>query len=188
MEAVLKREIITNKVFCRFFAVAASVVMISLGAYVRIPLTFTPVPLTLQTLFVLLSAALLGQRLGLAAQAGYVFLGASGVSIFSGTSSGGAYLLGPTGGYIAGFILAAIMIGKVIRYAGRNAFYVFGIFCFADLVILACGTLWLKAVLNAPLAQAARLGFIPFIPGDLLKIVVAVIAYLGLDRRVKDVL
>ena len=117
-----------------------------------------------------------------------MFLGASGVSIFSGTSSGGAYLLGPTGGYIAGFILAAIMIGKVIRYAGRNAFYVFGIFCFADLVILACGTLWLKAVLNAPLAQAARLGFIPFIPGDLLKIVVAVIAYLGLDRRVKDVL
>lgn len=188
MEAILKREVMTSKSICRFFAVLASVAMITLGAYVRIPLPFTPVPITLQTFFVILSAALLGTRLGTAAQLGYIFLGASGLSMFSGAFGGAAYLLGPTGGYILGFVLAGIIIGKTVQGAKENGFLVFGVFCFADFTILACGALWLKILLNLSAFDAMRLGFIPFIPGDLLKAAAAAILYLSFSRRAREIL
>ncbi|MBU1869504.1 MAG: biotin transporter BioY [Candidatus Omnitrophica bacterium] len=98
MEAILRREIVLNKTFCRAAAVFISVLFISLGAFIRVPLPFTPVPITLQTFFVLLSAAFLGARLGATAQVIYVFLGISGIPLFTGAGNSALYLFGPTGG------------------------------------------------------------------------------------------
>ncbi|MCU0651849.1 MAG: biotin transporter BioY [Candidatus Omnitrophica bacterium] len=149
MEAILKKEIITNKQLCRLIGIAGFVIMTSLGAFVRIPLLFTPVPLTLQTFFVLLSGAFLGSRLGAVSQLSYVFLGASGLSIFTQAGSGLAYFYGPTAGYLAGFILAAFFIGKFIKYGRDNLIAVFCLFCLADLLLLTCGAIWLRVFLGS---------------------------------------
>jgi len=73
MEAIIKRELITDKRICQLLVSMSFVALTALSAFVRIPLPFTPVPLTLQTFFVLLSGALLGRRLGLFTQGLYTF-------------------------------------------------------------------------------------------------------------------
>ena len=187
MEAVLKREIILNKTACRIIGVSVFVILISLGAFVRIPLPFSPVPITLQTLFVLLSAACLGSNLGLITQLSYILLGVSGLPIFTGAGSGLFYLLGPTGGYIFGFVLAGFLVGRFIKYSRNNLFLIFGILSLGDLIILCSGIIWLKILLGYTWVKLLFIGFIPFIPGDLLKAFVASILYLKLNSRLKEV-
>ncbi len=187
MEIVLKKELILNKTLCRVMGVSVFVILTSLGAFVRIPLPFTPVPITLQTFFVLLSGAILGSSLGAIAQLSYIILGISGLPIFSGAGSGLFYLFGPTGGYLFGFVLAGLFIGRFIKYSQNNLFFTFGIFCLADLLLLACGVIWLKFLFGYPFLKLLFLGFIPFIPGDLLKALFATALYLKLKSRLKEV-
>ena len=188
MEAILKREIVVSKAWSRIIAVMVFVTLISLGAFVRVPLPFTPVPVTLQTFFVLLSAALLGANLGAAVPSIYIFLGLLGLPIFAGAGSGLFYLLGPTGGYIVGFIFASLFAGRLIKYGKGNIFTVFSILFIADLIILSCGVLWLHFLFRYPLNKLLLIGFIPFLPGDLLKVFSAAILYLKLKIRLKEIL
>jgi biotin transport system substrate-specific component len=188
IELVLKKEIITSRILCRVFCVLAFIVLMSLGAFVRLPLPFTPVPLTLQTFFVLLSASLLGSTLGGLAQAGYIFLGVSGLPVFAEAGSGLSYLIGPTAGYLLGFVLATLWLGRFIKYAQNSLLSAFAILCAADLIILSCGSIWLKFIFNYSFPQIILLGFIPFIPGDLLKAFLAGIIYLKLKFRIQKVL
>lgn len=188
MEAILKKEIIIDRRLSRIMAVTAFVIFTSLGAFVRIPLPFTPVPITLQTFFVLLSGALLGGNLGLVSQLSYVLLGMSGLPIFSGASSGLIYLLGPTGGYLLGFVFASLFAGKAIRYAQDNLLYIFAILCIADFILLSCGVIWLRMVLGYPFIKLMLVGFIPFLPGDLLKAGIAAGIYLKLKTRLREIL
>lgn len=185
-ELILKKEIIVNKTLCRFLGVCVFLILTSLGAFVRIPLPFTPVPITLQTLFVLLCGAFLGNNLGAFVQLSYIFLGVSGLNIFTGAGSGLLYLLGPTGGYLLGFILASFLIGRFIK-SSNSLFFTFGLFCLGDAVLLFCGTLWLKFLLGYNLAKALFMGFLPFIPGDLLKIAAATAIYSRLKLRLKEI-
>ena len=187
MEAILKKEIILNKTLCRVIGVSVFVVLMSLGAFVRIPLPFTPVPITLQTLFVLLSGAFLGVSLGITAQLSYIFLGVLGLPIFTGSGSGMVYLFGPTTGYLFGFILASFFVGRFIKYGREDLFSVFGILCMADFMILACGIAWLKFSFGGSWAKLLIMGFIPFIPGDLFKALVASVLYLRLKTRLKEI-
>ncbi len=187
MEAVLKKEILVNKTLCRVIGVSAFVVLTALGAFVRIPLPFTPVPLTLQTFFILLCGAFLGARLGLTAQLSYIFLGVLGLPIFTGAGSGLNYLYGPTGGYLLGFVLAALFIGKFIKYAQDNLVSVLAILLLADAILLLSGAIWLKALLGLSLKKSLFIGFMPFLPGDLLKALVASAIYLKLKGRVKEI-
>ncbi|MBI4972331.1 MAG: biotin transporter BioY, partial [Candidatus Omnitrophica bacterium] len=129
METLLKKEIIYNRVVCRFIGVAVLVILTSLGAFVRIPLPFTPVPITLQTFFVLLSGAFLGSNLGAVTQLSYILLGVSGLPIFTAAGSGPLYLFGPTAGYLWGFVLASLFIGKFIKYSRDNFFLTLTLFC-----------------------------------------------------------
>jgi biotin transport system substrate-specific component len=85
----------------------------AMGAYIMIPLP--PVPITLQTLFVVLAGALLGGRLGALSQVVYLLLGIIGLPVFHGGKGGLGILLGPTGGYLVGFIAAAYVVGKLIE-------------------------------------------------------------------------
>lgn len=187
MDTALNKEIVLNKTLCRMIGVFIFVVFIALGAFVRIPLPFTPVPITLQTFFVLLSAASLGANLGALTQLAYISLGVSGIPVFSGTGSGLLYLFGPTGGYIAGFVLAALIAGRLIRRSKGDLFSIFGILFFADLVILSLGSIWLKFLLGYGLDKALLAGFLPFIPGDILKVLVAAVIYSRFKERIDEV-
>jgi biotin transport system substrate-specific component len=165
-----------------------SVIAISLGAFVRIPLPFTPVPITLQTFFVLLSAALIGRKLSIIAQGIYVFMGILGLPVFTGAASGLVYLFSPTAGYLIGFILASIFTTVSLKWLKQGYFSVMLVFCASSVVILLSGSLWLKVSLGVSITQALFMGFIPFIFGDLLKSQAASFVYLKLNKRVKEIL
>ena len=188
MEAIIKRELISDKKICRLLAVGAFIIFTVLSAFVRIPLPFTPVPVTLQTFFVLLSGALLGRKLGVFAQAGYLFLGFFGQQVFTGSGSGSLYLLGPTGGYIAGFILASFFTGSLLSKEKQSSAIIFAKLLTADFIILLSGTFWLKISLSCTLVQAFLLGFIPFILADVFKVALATVVYNKMHARIKAVL
>jgi len=169
-------------------AVFVSVILITLGAFVRIPLPFTPVPITLQTFFVLLSAGLLGRKLSIISLASYIFLGALGLPVFSGAISGLVYLVSPTAGYLFGFILAALFAAVSLKQAQDNRPKVFLVFCVSSAIILLAGSLWLKASLGISLTRSLLMGFVPFIFGDFLKSIAATLVYLRFKNRVASAL
>lgn len=185
MESIINREIITNKKICRFLAVTVFIALTTLSAFVRIPLPLTPVPLTLQTLFVLLSGALLGRGLGVLAQTGYLLLGLTGLQVFTGFGSGSLYILGPTGGYIVGFVLASFFTGNLFSGEKHSWWNTLLKFLCADFIILFSGMLWLKVALSCTFSQAFLLGFLPFVPGDLLKVVFATAVFNKIHSRIR---
>ncbi len=187
LEAVLNKEIIVNKTLCRIIGISVFVILTALGAFVRIPLPFSPVPITLQTFFVLLSGAFLGSNLGAITQLSYISLGALGLPVFTNAGSGLLYLFGPTGGYLVGFILTSFLIGRFIRYSENNFLFILALFCLGDLILLGSGVIWLKVIFGYNLKKLLFVGFIPFIPGDLLKALVAVSLYLKLKSRLKEI-
>jgi biotin transport system substrate-specific component len=138
------------------------------GAAIRIPLPFTPVPITLQTFFVLCSGAFLGGFAGSASQLLYILFGIAGFSVFTGSGAGALYLCGPTGGYLAGFVLASLVSGLAVSRAKSFA-GMFFCFLLGSAIILACGTAWLAFVTGRPFNAALAAGAVPFIPGDSLK-------------------
>lgn len=144
--------------------------LIGVGAHLKIYLPFTPVPVTFQTLFLLIGASSLRRYDSLQMVGWYLLLGFAGVPLFSGQANGFAYLLGPTGGYLIGFALAAAMLGFFeIQTKGRQ----FLLFVAAHLIIFVPGVAWLKAATGSTWSQALQMGFYPFLFGDLLKSSVA---------------
>ncbi|MFZ2385787.1 MAG: biotin transporter BioY [Candidatus Omnitrophota bacterium] len=188
MEGILKREFVLDKTLSRSILIFSFATAITLGAHARIPLPFTPVPLTLQTFFILLSAALLGARMGMAAQALYMCAGISGLGVFTGAGSGLSYFQGVTGGYLVGFSAALAIVSLLAPRTGNKVYRVVGVFLLADFLILACGTLWLKVVCGYNGAQAMLCGFWPFVPGDALKAVLAAWVYIKTTSRIKEII
>ncbi|MBC57545.1 MAG: biotin biosynthesis protein BioY [Confluentimicrobium sp.] len=144
--------------------------LISLGAKVQIP--FWPVPMTLHTLAVFFLAAALGPRLGTAAVVAYLTAGALGMPVFSGTPERGiglAYMAGPTGGYLAGYLLGAGLTGWLAQ--GRGLIGRFLAMLAGLAVVYALGLAWLASFVPASSLLAA--GFTPFILGDLIKLALA---------------
>ncbi len=188
METIINKELVIDKKICRVAAVGVFIVLTALSAFVRIPLPFTPVPLTLQTFFVLLCGALLGRKLGLFTQASYMLLGLTGAQVFTGSGSGSLYLIGPTGGYIFGFILAAYFAGSFLTGKEKSSGNVFLKLLCADFIILFSGTLWLKISLSCSLSKAFLLGFLPFLSGDILKVILATGIYKKIHLRIREAL
>ena len=150
---------------------------VGLTAQVEIPLW--PVPLTLQTLGVLFTGAVLGSRRGALALVLYLAEGAAGLPIFAGGASGVAHLLGPTGGYLAGFVVAAGVVGWLAeRGWDRRLVWTALAMLAGNVIIYALGVAWL-AVYLGDLQTAVVKGALIFVPGDLIKIVVAVLALPG---------
>jgi len=144
----------------------------AVGAYIHIPIG--PVPIVLQNLFVLLAGLLLGARWGLTSITVYVLIGVCGVPVFAGGKGGLAALSGPTGGYLLGYILAALVVGWIAnRWQRRVALDILAV-VLGSLVIYALGVPWLKWVTDWPWEKALMLGMLPFIPGDVVKAVAAV--------------
>jgi biotin transport system substrate-specific component len=151
--------------------VAAFALLTALGAFIRIPLPFTPVPITLQTFFVLMAGVYLGGRDAAASQIAYLAIGATGLPVFAG-GAGLAHLLGPTGGYLMAFPIAAWFVGATLRPGDRlvRTLAVFGV---VKLVIFGLGTAWLAHVMNVDAQRAIALGVVPFLPGTVLKLAAA---------------
>jgi biotin transport system substrate-specific component len=153
---------------------AAFIGLITLGSWISIP--SIPVPFTLQTLFVLLSGAVM-KRDAVIPVSLYVILGALGLPLFHNGIAGAGVLLGPTGGYLTGFIAAALITGLAYESQSRPI-HLLGIVA-ATLVIYAFGLGWLMYSLDREFFPAFAAGVLPFIIGDAIK---AGAAYLIAER------
>ena len=149
--------------------------LVAFAAQITIPLPFSPVPITAQTFAVLLVAALLGARGGAAALFVYLLEGALGLPVFAGAAAGPAALVGPTAGYLYGFVVAAFVVGALCQRGWDRRFVTAAAaMLVGNAIIYLLGLPWLAMFVG--LDNALPLGLIPFIPGDLLKLALAALS------------
>ncbi|MBX9619495.1 MAG: biotin transporter BioY [Hyphomicrobiales bacterium] len=162
----------------RIALVVAGAALLTIAAKIKVP--FYPVPMTLQTLAIFFIGATLGARLGALSVILYVAEGLMGFPVFTNTPpavAGPAYLMGPTGGYLLGFLMAALIVGNAARRGLDRSVWRFAIILvMADVVLFACGLSWLMTSLGIDAHRAVQIGLLPFLPGEALKIAVAAFA------------
>ena len=165
-----QKRVIENTATADLIRVTGAVITIALLSQIVIP--FKPVPLTGQTLGILLSAGILGRKKGMLAVLTYILLGTVGMPFFAGGNFGAARLAGPTGGYLAGFIAAAFLVGTLSDMGFMRSFKSAAV-CMAagNILIYSTGVLWLSRFTGWENVLGA--GVIPFLPGDILKIIIA---------------
>ena len=174
---------ITQNVLLAIVGVAA----LWLSAKIKVP--FYPVDMTMQGLVVLLIGASYGWRLAGATVALYLAQGAMGMPVFTGTPEKGigiAYMMGPTGGYLLGFLIMAMMTGWFVeRFVTRNVFAVGAVMLAGDAVMFALGIVWLGILFgwDKPILEW---GLYPFILGDLTKVALAAAMTAGIGRFAKQ--
>jgi biotin transport system substrate-specific component len=178
-----ERTTSANLLLRRGVAVALGAVTVAIAAQVSVPLIGTPVPMTLQPLAVLVVGGLLGARLGATALVLYLALGALGLPVFTpGGLPGAARLLGPTGGYLLSYPLAAAVVGwlasssRPLRLLLASA---------AGMVIIHLGGSAQLAILTGNPGAATRYGLVPFLTGDLLKVGIAALLILARGPAVR---
>lgn len=150
-----------------FFAVLTAV-----GAAVSVPLPFSPVPITMQTFFVVLAGAVLGPVWGPVSQMTYVMAGLAGLPVFAGGTAGPGILAGATGGYLIGFVPAAWLAGLLVRPGSSWIRLIAGLTA-AHAVVFVCGLSQLSLFTGRSLAAAVQLGLLPFVSGTVLKVTAA---------------
>jgi biotin transport system substrate-specific component len=156
----------------------------AVGAYVLIP--FPLVPITLQTLFLNIAAALLGGNLGALSQVVYLLLGIIGLPVFAGGKAGIGVLFGPTGGYLIGFIAGAYVIGKLVEVKENPGFlWTAGSMVAGLILIYVFGAIQLSLFAKLSLKKAISIGVLPFLTGDGLKIIAATLITLKLRDRIR---
>jgi biotin transport system substrate-specific component len=155
-------------------AVVLGAVLVAIAAQISVPLPGTPVPMTLQPMAVLLVGGLLGARLGASSMILYLATGAAGLPVFTPTVPlvGIARLIGPTGGYLLAYPVAAWAVGAVVADGSRVWRVACGVL--AGLVLIHLGGLAQLAILTGDVSAAARFGTVPFLLGDLIKLAVLV--------------
>lgn len=161
-------------------SIGVAVAVVAVSAQVAVPLPFSPVPMTLQPLAVLVVGAMLGPTRGMAALVLYLLIGALGAPVFApGGPPGAARLVGPTGGYLLAFPVAAALAGWAASRPGLLRL-VAGL-GLAMVTIHLGGFAWL-ALLHGEVTRAFEVGFVPFLTGDLLKIGLAALLVLAASR------
>lgn len=150
-----------------------------------IPLPFSPVPISFTNLAIYFSVMLLGWKRGTVSYLIYLLIGLVGVPVFSGFTSGPGKLLGPTGGYLIGFILMALISGWFIEhFDGKLPLYFVGM-VLGTIATYALGTVWLAYVAHLDLKAAFVAGVLLYIPGDVIKMVIATLAGGAMRVRLK---
>jgi biotin transport system substrate-specific component len=162
----MKKEDTRRLVFCALFTA-----LIAIFSQLQLPVG--PVPVSLATLGVMLCGLLLGWRYGALAVGAYILLGAVGVPVFAGFQGGAGRLLGPTGGYIVGYLFYALLAGLNLprlqeRFWGRCVLLLLG-----TAVCYGLGTVWFVHISGRTLAESLSLCVVPFLPGDAAKIALA---------------
>lgn len=171
----------------RGIAIGFGALLVALSAQVVVPVPFSPVPMTLQPLAVLAVGGLLGAAGGVSALLLYIVLGALGLPVFAGGGSGILRLLGPTGGYLLAFPIAAGVTGALAGRVPRSPLRVL-LACALGMVIIHAGGVAQLALLGGDPALAMRVGFVPFLTGDLLKVGLAAALILAAGPKVRSLL
>ncbi len=188
IEAMTTRADARFRIAEQIGAVLFVTVLTAIAAQISVPLPFTPVPFTFQPMVVLVGAAALGSRLGMASQILYLALGIAGVPVFAASPllpQGVARLLGPTGGYLMSYPLAAFVAGSLAE-RGFDRRYVTAVLAMVCglAIVFAGGILWLSVGAQPARGFSAALatGFAPFILPDLAKLLVSAAVMPGLWR------
>ena len=156
----------------RMVYAALMAALTAVGAYIAIPIG--PVPIVLQNLFVMLTGLLLGGRWGVISIGVYLVAGAVGLPVFAGGTGGVGKFVGPTGGYLLGYVPAVYLIG-MISEKGRGRVIVDVLAMVAgSAIVYAFGVPWLKVITGMSLSKAMAVGMLPFLIGDIIKIAAAV--------------
>lgn len=164
-----RTELVPSLPARRVLGVAVFALLTALSAKVSVLIPGTPVPFTFQPMVVLLCGALLGARMGAASQTAYLLAGAAGLPVFA-AGGGIAYLMGPTGGYLLAYPLAAFVVGSLVKPQLPRILLAL----LAGLaVIYAGGAAWLQIVL--PGRSSVALGILPFLLADLVKVLLATV-------------
>jgi biotin transport system substrate-specific component len=168
-------------------AIGLGALLVALSAQVAVPVPFSPVPMTLQPLAVLVVGGLLGATGGVGALVLYLILGALGLPVFAGGGSGPLHLVGPTGGYLLAFPVAAGVTGALVTPAPHSVPWVL-LACALGMVIIHLGGVAQLAILGGDPALAFRVGFLPFLTGDLLKVGLAAAVILTAAPKTRSLL
>ncbi|WP_417842682.1 biotin transporter BioY [Thalassospira sp.] len=147
--------------------ILAGIAVLTASAKITVP--FWPVPMTLQTMAVMAIALTTGPRVASATFLAYLAAGAVGLPVFAGTPERGiglSYIVGPTGGYLLGYLMASWLVGSLAQ--GRGTLARFGIMMVGMIPVYVLGLAWLAVFV--PLEKVAQYGFTPFLLGDTLKI------------------
>lgn len=153
--------------------VVAGSILLALSAHIKVP--FYPVPVTMQTMVILLIGMTYGARLGALTIFAYLAEGAVGLPVFAG-GAGLAYMAGPTGGYLFGFLVSAFVVGMLAEKGWGKSWATAGLaMIIGNIVIYAFGVTWLSSIVGS-FDKALQFGLLPFIYGDILKIVIATAA------------
>lgn len=159
--------------------------LIAVSGYITIPIPFSMVPVTAQTLAVMLAGSLLPVRHAAVSLLVFLMMGAIGLPVFSGGAAGMGIIIGKTGGYLIGFLVGAALISVLkgkkpgfLRLLTANA--IGGI-----IIVNTFGVLWLNYITGIGITKAIAFGALPFIPGDIVKIVIAALITLRLSKHVK---
>jgi biotin transport system substrate-specific component len=158
---------------------------VAVCSHIAIPLSFTPVPLTMQPFAVLLLGLFLSPSLAAATLGAYLFEGALGLPVFApgfGFGAGLAHLLGPTGGYLLSYPAAAMTISYLWRRSSRKFTSAILAAALGNIAILLCGFIWICVYTHASARNAFALAVLPFLPGDALKVVAAAALAAGFHR------
>lgn len=150
--------------------------IMAIAAKIQVP--FYPVPMNLQTLAVFGIAAAFGRNLAVATMLLYLLEGFAGLPVFAGPAAGPAYFTGPTAGYLAGFVIAAFIVGTAADKGwSQSAGKMFGAMLVADVIVFALGFAWLATLIGS--TKAFEFGVAPFVLADILKIAIASLAVAG---------
>lgn len=166
-----------------YIAIFTAIMVVT--AFIQIPLPFTPVPITLQTMTVMLAGLLLKPKEAGLSLIVYVLLGAIGLPVFAGGQGGFSIIVGPTGGYLVSWIPAAWLVSTL---KGKSFNYVRAIlsaFIGGILLVYLIGVPWLAMSTGMDLSKAVAVGAMPFIAGDIFKLAIAVILATALNKRLK---
>jgi len=168
--------------------VLAFVVATAIGARIAVPLPWlTPVPMTLQPLFVILAGALLGPWAGATSMGLYLAIGAAGLPVFSMGGAGIGWLMGPTGGYLVAYPASAFVVGALLDGGERSAVgrgvRAFLVLSLGVLLLYLGGVSQLWILTRQELGVLVAQGMLPFLAGDLVKVLIALVVVLGLRGR-----
>jgi biotin transport system substrate-specific component len=164
--------------------VAFGSVLVAMSAQVSVPMF--PVPMTLQTLAIMLIGLTYGARLAGATMAAYLAQGAMGFPVFAGGAAGIAPLMGPTGGFLFGFVAMAFVMGWLVERGFDRGFGLFGAALIATALLFVPGLAWLTAITPLDLQGAFMAGAAPFLLGELVKVAVAALIVSGAFKALKD--
>jgi biotin transport system substrate-specific component len=167
--------------------IALGTLLVAAAAQVVVPVPLSPVPMTLQPLAVLVVGGIFGAVAGVSALVLYIALGALGLPVFAAGGSGVLHLIGPTGGYLLAFPVAAGVTGALVRAAPRSVLRVL-LAAALGMAIIHIGGVSQLALLGGDPALAFRVGFVPFLTGDLLKVGLAAAIILAVGPRLRPLL